>query len=48
MEMVAPTIVVVMCKKVAMSFEFFRECVYIMHIKHLKYKDMGKGILLKL
>ena len=28
-----------------MFIEFFRECVYIMHIKHLNSKDMGKGML---
>jgi len=27
-----------------MFIEFFRECVYIMHIKHLKSKDMATTI----
>ncbi len=30
-------------KKVAMFFEFFSECVYIMHIEQLKFKRYGNN-----
>ena len=30
-------------KKVAMFFEFFGECVYIMHIGYLKFKRYGNN-----
>ena len=29
-------ILTINCKKVPLFFELFRECVYIMHIKHIK------------